>query len=353
MNGPIGAMTGSAKPMMALVLCLAASAAGASDARGQGVPLGTPIPGQPLGEPSGGSGGAEAFLENQLTYPRVSEAQANADGRLRLLFHDKGIPYPAPEIFLRVFKHERVLELWARSEHDSTFTLVKEYPVCALPGQLGPKRMMGDVQVPEGFYFIDEFNPQSAYHLSLRVNYPNMADHMRREALSLGGDIYIHGGCQTIGCIPIENPNIEEVYWLAAQAMDAGQKVIPVHIFPSRMGADRMRWLKETFNPGPDLLAFWENLAAGYTYFEKTHRVPWVTVGMDGRYAIPSLPATDSAAARVAAMDSTAPGDSIPAGRSVVPAGSVAPADSVAPAERAARADSTPAADSTAVRDTR
>ena len=307
MNGSIRAMMGSAMAMTAIFLSLTAmpTAAGA-----QGVPLGSPIPGQPLGQPTEGGGGAAAFMENQLTFPRVAEARANADGRLRLLFHEKGIPYPAPEIFLRAFKHERVLELWARSRHDSTFTLVKEYPVCALPGQLGPKRMMGDVQVPEGFYFIDEFNPESSYHLSLRVNYPNLADHMRREALSLGGDIYIHGGCATIGCIPIENQNIEEVYWLAAQAMDAGQKVIPIHIFPSRMGPDRMRWLKDTFDPGPDMLAFWKNLAEGYTYFEETRKVPWVTVGVDGRYAIPSVPEPEGEPeadeGRVAARDSSA-----------------------------------------------
>lgn len=256
-------------------------------AAAQAGPLGTSIPKKPLGKAVEVQGGPQAFLDNQLTFERVVGARKSSDERLRKVFEESGVPYPASEIFLRVFKHERVLELWARGDTASHFTLIKEYPVCALPGQLGPKQKMGDLQVPEGFYFIDRFNPRSSYHLSLRVNYPNLADRMRRQALWLGGDIFIHGGCETVGCVPIENQNIEEVYWLAVQAMDAGQRIIPVHIFPARLDPDRLRWLEGTFHPEPDLLAFWQNLAEGYAYFEQTHQVPWVTVGPDGRYAVP------------------------------------------------------------------
>lgn len=273
--------------LVLLPVCGAAAQAG---------PLGTSIPRKPLGTQINEDAGPEAFLANQLSYRRVATARDSTDGRLRTLFEEAGVPYPAPEIFLRVFKHERVLQLWARGDTASQFALIKEYPVCALPGQLGPKQRMGDLQVPEGFYFIDHFNPRSAYHLSLRVNYPNLADRMRRQALSLGGDIYIHGGCETVGCVPIENRNIEEVYWLAAQATDAGQRIIPVHIFPARLDPARLRWLEGTFDPEPDLLAFWQNLAEGYAYFQETRRVPWVTVGPSGRYSIPEIPrlATDT-----------------------------------------------------------
>ncbi len=278
-------------------------------AAAQGAPLGTPIPEKPLGTAIEAEEGPRAFLENQLSFDRVADARDATDDSLRTLFRDKGVTYPAPEIFLRVFKHERVMELWARSTTDSTFTLMREYPVCALPGQLGPKQELGDFQVPEGFYFIDEFNPRSSYHLSLRVSYPNLADRMRQEANFLGGDIFIHGGCETVGCVPIENHNIEEVYWLAAQAMDAGQRVIPVHIFPSRMDPESLRWLERTFQPGPRLLDFWRNLADGHDYFEETRQVPWITVNRDGLYSVPPLP-------RLAGDDRSAP----------------APADSVTPA---------------------
>lgn len=290
----------------------------------QGAPLGTPIPGKPLGTTveGGGSSPGHAFLAHQISFSRVAEARDATDGELRLLFHDKGITYPAPEIFLRVFKHERVMELWARSAADSTFTLMKEYRVCALPGQLGPKVKMGDFQVPEGFYYIDEFNPQSAYHLSLRVSYPNLSDRLRREVVALGGDIFVHGGCETVGCVPIEDQNIKEVYWLAAQAMDAGQQIIPIHIFPTRMDDQGMRWLESTFEPDPSLLEFWNNLAEGFDYFEATHSVPWITVAQDGRYTIPSFES-------LAAGDAGETPDEAPNDGSAPTIAPAAPADTV------------------------
>lgn len=288
-----------------------------------GGPLGTPVNRPPIGEALPDRAGPAAFLDNQLSFERVARARESTDERLERHFGEIGLRYPAREIFIRVFKHERVLELWGRSDPDSAYALIKEYPVCALPGQLGPKRRMGDVQVPEGVYFIDEFNPRSNYHLSLRVNYPNLADRMRRQHLALGGDIFIHGGCETVGCVPIENENIEEVYWLAVQATDAGQRVIPIHIFPSRLDDERLRWLNRTFQPEPDLRLFWANLAEAYRYFEETRQVPWVTVAQDGRYAVPTMPglASDSTAGTVAdsaAPDSTGPvvarPDSLPRG---------------------------------------
>lgn len=271
-------------------------------AAAQGTPLGSPLPGKPLGSAIEGDRGPRAFLENQLSYERVSDARDATEDELRVVFADQGVAYPAEEIYLRTFKHERIMELWARSRGDSTFTLIKEYPVCALPGQLGPKQQIGDFQVPEGFYFIDDFNPRSSFHLSLRVSYPNLSDRMRGEALSLGGDIYVHGGCETVGCIPVENHNIKEIYWMAARAMDAGQRIIPIHIFPSRMDDSSLRWLEDTFQPEPRLLDFWHNLAEGYQYFENTRQVPWITVAQDGRYAVP----TESRLAREAAPKDTA-----------------------------------------------
>lgn len=291
-------------------------------AAAQSTPLGTPLPGRPLGAAVEGLAGPVAFLENQLSFDRVARARDATDGELRTLFHDKGVAYDSPEIYLRVFKHERIMELWARSVAGEPFTLLREYPVCALPGQLGPKQRMGDFQVPEGFYFIDEFNPNSAYHLSLRVSYPNLSDRMRREAVSMGGDIFVHGGCETVGCVPIENRNIEEVYWLAARAMDSGQRIIPIHIFPSRMDKESMRWLERTFQPDPRLLSFWQNLAEGFAYFEETRHVPWVTVAENGRYDIPSITrlADDQDGAEVPADSIPEPaGDSTAVGRALAP----------------------------------
>lgn len=271
--------------------CLAVVALfAATGAAAQTEPLGTPVPARPLGTELAEERGPTAFLENQLTYPRVAEARRATDAELRQLFARRGVEYPAPRIYLRVFKHERVMELWARGARDSSFTLIREYPVCAPSGELGPKAKMGDFQVPEGFYFIDGFNPISNHHLSLRISYPNLADRIRREALSLGGNIFVHGGCQTVGCVPIRDDRIREVYWLAVQAMDAGQHVIPIHIFPSRLDRRTLQWLERAFQPDPELEAFWRNLAEGFAYFEATRRVPWITVAEDGRYDVPPFP---------------------------------------------------------------
>lgn len=271
----------------------------AAPASAQSGPLGRPVPEPPalpekaLGEPVAEIDPASTtrgFKESQLRFDRVARARETADERMRRRFAERGVDYPVKEIFIRVFKHEKVLELWARSSADEAFRLVKEYPVCALPGQLGPKSRMGDMQVPEGFYFIDNFNPRSAYRLSLGLSYPNLGDRLRGYTMSLGGDIFIHGGCETIGCIPIENANIDEVYWVAVQATDAGQRVIPVHVFPTRMEEDRVDWLNAVYDPDPELREFWRNIAHGYAFFEETRRVPWVTIGEDGSYVVPSVP---------------------------------------------------------------
>ena len=306
----------------ALALGLTLGVATVTGLAAQGGPLGTPIPAKPLGAPVEGEPVATpvSFAARQLAFARVAEARDSAEAALQVAFVDRGLGYPAREIFLRVFKHERQMELWARSHPDAPFTLVKTYPVCALPGQLGPKSRIGDLQVPEGFYYIDQFNPRSDFHLSLRVNYPNTADRLRRSALALGGDIYIHGGCATVGCVPIEDRNIREVYWLAVQATEAGQRLIPVHIFPARLEEPTLRWLADTFHPEPDLLDFWNNLAQGYAFFENTRRVPWITVDQNGLYRVPAMPAVadaEPAGAQPAAGGPAVAAPAIAAGDSV------------------------------------
>ncbi len=74
------------------------------------------------------------------------------------------------------------------------------------------------MQVPEGLYRIEALNPNSAYHLSLRVNYPNAADRdqARKDGrTNLGGDIMIHGNRVSIGCIAMGDPGSEDLFVLA------------------------------------------------------------------------------------------------------------------------------------------
>ena len=70
-------------------------------------------------------------------------------------FVNKNMNWPPKKVFIRVFKYDKELEVWTS---DSTeYTLFKRYKICLLSGILGPKRREGDLQVPEGFYYINDF----------------------------------------------------------------------------------------------------------------------------------------------------------------------------------------------------
>lgn len=223
-------------------------------------------------------GATRSFLARQLEFPRVRRAYETRADRVAGLFAAAGVE--TPEVFFRVFKREQVLEVWARDRGTGTFDLLSTYPVCKLSGRLGPKRRQGDLQIPEGFYEIDLLNPQSSYHLSMRVDYPNAVDRARGGSGRLGGDIYIHGGCATIGCVPVTDRWIEEIYLIAVAAREAGQATIPVHLFPTRLDTAGLEWLARTYGAGFVDFPFWQNLQEGYLAFERTRTVP--EIGYDG-----------------------------------------------------------------------
>ena len=228
---------------------------------------------------------AQSFKAQQLKSPRVQKAAREVEPKLKALFQEKGLAYPPKAIFIRVFKRERELEVWVRTTEE-VFTLVKTYPICATSGTLGPKRRQGDGQVPEGFYVVRDFNPASSFHLSLGINYPNASDRILGEMGRLGGSIYIHGNCVTIGCVPITDAGIEEVYLLAVEAREAGQREIPVHIFPARLSDGEFRSLEREFRSQPVLLQFWFRLKPGFDYFEGQRKVPRIGVDAKGNYVL-------------------------------------------------------------------
>jgi hypothetical protein len=130
-----------------------------------------------------------------------------------------GSKYPPDRLYLIGLKHEKVLEVWVPSRNG--WRRLRSYPVLAASGRPGPKLREGDYQVPEGIYRLTGFNPNSSYHLSIRVDYPNRDD--RTAAASegrgvLGGDIFIHGNAVSIGCLAIGDPAVEELYLLLADA---------------------------------------------------------------------------------------------------------------------------------------
>lgn len=227
--------------------------------------------------------GTPAFRTEQKRNARVKAAYKEKWNSLKSLLTQKGIDTNKVQIFIRAFKKEGELELWAK--HSSgTYRLVKTYEICAASGNLGPKRREGDLQVPEGFYNINVFNPYSAYHLSLGISYPNQSDRILGKKGSLGGAIMIHGNCVTIGCIPLTDDKIREVYVLAVESKANGFD-IPVHIFPARLSEDGMKMLESDFTD-QKLIDFWKSLKTGYDFFEKNKKLPKVTVAKDGKYVV-------------------------------------------------------------------
>jgi murein L,D-transpeptidase YafK len=227
-----------------------------------------------------------AFAREQLQHSRVRRAQRTAGPKIVQAFDERNIQHPAAEVYIRAFKRERILELWVRPPAATRYRLLKTYGICALAGDPGPKQRQGDGQVPEGFYTIDLFNPLSAYHLSLRINYPNQRDRIVNRGRRMGGDIFIHGGCKSIGCLAVTDGGIEELYWIAVEARAMGQKTIPVHIFPARLDSDELRRIRADFADQPELLDFWMTLQQGYDYFEMNRRVPLVSVDARGTYRV-------------------------------------------------------------------
>lgn len=225
---------------------------------------------------------AQSFKSQQQRFPRVQTAIAEKETVVKKMFADKRLSFPPKNIFLRAFKREAIIELWVNEA--SNFHLLKEYKVCAASGEIGPKRQQGDNQVPEGFYTIERFNPMSNFYLSLGLNYPNEADKILGARGNLGGDIFIHGNCVSIGCMAITDDQIKELYLIAVEARANGQAKIPVHVFPLRMTEKGMRKLEQRAAGNSTLLGFWRNLKEGFDVFENNRRVPAVTANRQGRY---------------------------------------------------------------------
>jgi murein L,D-transpeptidase YafK len=211
----------------------------------------------------------KSFRDIQWKYPRVRAASKEKDEVLRQRFREKALAYPPRRIFLRAFKQEGLLELWVADAEAKEYVLVHAYRICTSSGILGPKRRFGDEQVPEGFYELDWFNPQSNFFLSLHISYPNASDRILGSHQNPGGDIFLHGNCASIGCIPITDDGIKEVYWLAVQVRNLGRQHLPIQIYPARLRDETLKALATTHPNRPALIAFWSNLKQGYELFEK------------------------------------------------------------------------------------
>lgn len=222
------------------------------------------------------------FLTQQLNFPRVQKANVQYNDDLEKLFQNQSLKFPSKQIYLRAFKQEQILEIWATD--NGLFKLIKTYKFSGSSGILGPKQCEGDLQIPEGFYEIEKFNPESNFHLSFKINYPNEIDAVRnKNEQNIGSDIYIHGGSSSVGCIPIGDENISELYWLCAKSY-AYNSTIPIHIFPFRM--DKEHFEKNALNY-PNLKSFWKSIQPLYLFFQ-SHKMLGEVTGSDenGNYQL-------------------------------------------------------------------
>ena len=189
----------------------------------------------------------------------------------------RGFRFGAPA-FIRIFKKEEVLEVWLQKDNGE-YALFLDYPICIYSGELGPKTREGDKQSPEGFYTVgrEAMNPNSQYHLSFNLGYPNAYDRAHGYSGSL---LMVHGKCVSIGCYAMGDRQIEEIYTLVGSALQRGQPFVRVHAFPFRMTDANLaaysehRWYD-----------FWRMLKPGYDYFERYHQPPEIDV-IGGQYAL-------------------------------------------------------------------
>lgn len=224
----------------------------------------------------------DGFRESQQRYPRVRQAYSEKWDLLEELMAANQIRPETMELYLVAYKQEKEFQVWAGNRGEGHLRLLKSYDICTTSGRLGPKRRQGDGQIPEGFYHIRVFNPASSFHLSLGINYPNASDRILSDREHPGGDIYIHGSCVTIGCIPLTDDLIREVYLLCVEARNNGQERIPVTIYPARMETSSGSVLAR--QDDPDCQELWADLKIAYDLFRETRSMPTITFLPDGRH---------------------------------------------------------------------
>ena len=217
-----------------------------------------------------------SFLDDQLKYSRVKTAYQEKKPIIQEKLSSMDLSLNNVNVMIKAYKYEQIVKIYVKSKTAATkWTVYKTFPFNCSSGELGPKRMEGDYQIPEGYYHVNHFNPYSNFLLSLGVSYPNRSDKIKSTASKKGGAIYMHGGCATIGCIPIEDEPIKEVYIISVLAKNNGQGKIPLHIFPFEYSEDKMSSAVKLY---PEHEVFWTNLYSIEKKFDESMIAPKVGI---------------------------------------------------------------------------
>ena len=203
-------------------------------------------------------------------YQLPAKAMKELSPEMLALLQQKNMPRESP-ILVRVFKEESELEVW-KQDTTGLFQLLRVYPICRWSGELGPKKVEGDRQAPEGFYTITPglMNPNSNYYLAINMGFPNAYDKANGYS---GGFLMIHGDCSSRGCYAMTDEQIGEIYSLARESFLGGQKQFQIQAYPFRMTPANLA--RHRTNPN---MPFWKMLKEGSDHFEVTHMEPKVDV---------------------------------------------------------------------------
>lgn len=227
-----------------------------------------------------------SFREKQMAFTRIREAYTNKEKIVVKTLAGHSITRNSLRIYLRAFKSEKMMELWAKNISDSAFVLIKKFPICELSGSIGPKRRVRDLQVPEGFYHISDFNPYSRYYLSMQINYPNASDSIRGVRGHLGGLIFIHGECVSSGCLAMTNERIKELFIYCIEAYNSGQEKIELTIYPAHMDDSSYSGLTSRYSKSKDKISLWADLKKSYDLFNQLHVPPTIKFLSDGTHEV-------------------------------------------------------------------
>jgi murein L,D-transpeptidase YafK len=204
----------------------------------------------------------------------IERASPSLNRRLAALGANLGDP-----VFIRAYKQEKRLYLYVQPGRTGRFVEFESWPICAASGFVGPKKAEGDKQVPEGVYGVtaEAMNNASSYHLSMNVGYPNAFDQSHGRT---GSFIMIHGRCESIGCLAMTDPVIEDIWTLVSAAHREGQTKVDVHILPFVLNEKALEGYAQS-----EHLAFWTDLMAIQNAFNSSGVPPVVTVN-SGRYVV-------------------------------------------------------------------
>ena len=162
--------------------------------------------------------------------------------------------WPPSSLTLLGLKRERRLEAYA-PDRGGRWRLVRAYPILAASGGPGPKLREGDGQVPEGIYGVESLNPNSRFHLSVRIDYPNDVDRaqaVRDGRTDLGGDIMIHGSWVSVGCLAMGDDAAEDIFVLVALTGRENVRVLLApcdlrHVAVDAASAGQPEWVRERY----------------------------------------------------------------------------------------------------------